>query len=158
MSPDKVNVAVFEAAKKEEQFAKRKEKIAKIRLKIKHDEEKLRDYINKIEYIEEIHIGRMRAKIDKINEKIIELRRQEIEVRPRASEDTALNAARRMHKKAKREKKIAHLKLKAASLEERIKYYLTKKEFIKEKHIGKIKDGIEKRKQLINELQHAKHW
>jgi hypothetical protein len=150
--------AEYEAAKKDEKRAKTKERIAKLRLKIKRDEEKIKDYMAKLEYIEEKHIGRMRMKIEHLNGKIKELKAIEFDVRARRVEETELGAARRDEKKAKRERQIARYRLRISSIEERIKYYITKMEFIEEKHIQRLKDRIARHKNKVKESEHTKLW
>ena len=148
----------YEAAKKDERRAKTKEKSAKLRLKIKTDEQKIKDYMGKIKYIEETHLGRVRGKIDHFNAKIKELNYVDIEIRSGRSDDAEIAAAKRDERKAKREKHIARYKLRIAHLDDRMKYYLTKMEYIEDKHIARLKGRIEKHKSQIKDLEHIAKW
>jgi uncharacterized coiled-coil protein SlyX len=150
--------AEYEAAKRDEKMAKTKKKVAKLRMHIKWDEDYIRDYIRKTEEIEEMHIGKIRGKIDHLNGKIKDLQYTDIEMRVRRDDEAELGAAKRDALKAKRAAHVAKIKMKIAHLDEKIKYYVEKMKYLEERHIAKIRDRISKNKQRIKDLEHAQKW
>lgn len=148
----------YSAARSEEKRAKQKEKTAKLRLKIKRDEEKIKDYKAKMEYIEERHLGRLKEKSDHISSKINDLRQMDIDARVRGGADANIRAAKREEVKAKREKKIARLKIKQAHISDKMKYYVARIEAIEERHIARLKRRIAKHNNQIRDLEHISKW
>jgi len=150
--------AEYEAAKREEKMARTKKKIAKLRMHVKWDEDYIKDYIKKTEEIEELHIGKIRIKMDDLNDKIRGLQHADIQIRVRRDDEAELDAARRDAQKAKRDARVAKIKMKISHLDEKIKYYLEKMKYLEEKHIAKIRDRIAKNKERIRDLEHAQKW
>jgi len=148
----------YESAKRDEKRGKRKIRVAKLRLKVKKDEEKIKEYISKVEYIEEKHLGRIRSKIDVLNDKIKNLQHADMEMRVLRFKDEGLRAAKKDVKKAKNEKHIDRLKIRISHLNTKAKFYMTKMEYIEEKHIKRLKARIEKHKSMIKDLEHLSKW